>query len=357
MDFDDELSALRERIAHFNAGNALQKKGLAMMPLCFGISFTSTFLNQASALVHVYADGSVSVSTGAVDVGQGVKAKIQEVAARTFSIAPDRIRVENTNTTRIANASPTAASTAADMNGHATRLACLTILQRLRQMAARLLSCDRLEEITIEDETVYLDGNRTDLRWEALIQQTYLERVALSAHAHYATPGIYFDRREEKGRPFAYHVFGTAIVEVTLDCLRGTYQFDAIKVVHDAGASLHSIIDRGQVEGGVVQGLGWVTLEEVVHDEQGRLLTDNLTNYKIPDLYFAPDVQVRFLEHAENPAGLFHSKAIGEPPFMYGIGGYFALLEAMRAFHPNVKIRYDAPLTPEKVLMALYSKD
>jgi len=351
-----ELSALRKRIARFNAEHVLDKKGLAMMPLCYGISFTTTFLNQASALVHVYTDGSVSVSTGAIEVGQGVKAKIQAVAARTFAIAPERVKVENTNTTRIANASPTAASTAADMNGHATRFACLTILKRLRETAAKLLSCDRLEAIEIKDETVYLDGERTDLHWEQLIQQTYLERVGLSAHAHYATPNLYFDRSREKGEPFAYHVFGTVIVEVTLDCLRGTYRFDSMKVVHDAGTSLHPTIDRGQVEGGAVQGLGWMTLEEILHDDRGRLLTDNLTNYKIPDLYFAPEVHVRFLEHAENPGGLLNSKAIGEPPFLYGIAGYFALLKAMQNFRPEVKLVFDAPLTPEKTLMALYAE-
>ena len=351
-----ELSALEERIARFNAEHGLEKKGIARLPLCFGISFTSTFLNQASALVHVYTDGSVSVSTGAIEVGQGVKAKIQAVAARTFSIAPARIKVENTTTTRIANASPTAASTAADLNGHATRLACLTIAKRLQETAARLLSCDRPEAIGIIDEMVYLDGVRTDLRWEQLIAQTYLDRIGLSAHAHYATPQIYFDRNQEKGRPFAYHVFGTAIVEVTLDGLRGTYRFDSIKVTHDAGASLHPAIDRGQVEGGAVQGLGWLTLEEILSDAQGRLLTDTLTDYKIPDLYFAPEVHVHFLEQAENPEGLFHSKAIGEPPFLYGIAGYFALLKAMQHFRPEVKMDFAAPLTPEKVLMALYAE-
>ncbi|MBS1224480.1 MAG: xdhA [Proteobacteria bacterium] len=203
---------------------------------------------------------------------------------------------------------------------------------------------------------VYLDGVRTDLRWEQLIAQTYLDRIGLSAHAHYATPQIYFDRNQEKGRPFAYHVFGTAIVEVTLDGLRGTYRFDSIKVTHDAGASLHPAIDRGQVEGGAVQGLGWLTLEEILSDAQGRLLTDTLTDYKIPDLYFAPEVHVHFLEQAENPEGLFHSKAIGEPPFLYGIAGYFALLKAMQHFRPEVKMDFAAPLTPEKVLMALYAE-
>lgn len=348
------IENLRRKIQEFNAANLLQKKGLAWMPLCFGISFTSTFLNQAAALVHVYNDGSVSLSTAAVEMGQGVKAKIQQVAARIFSIDPGRIRVESTNTTRIANMSPTAASTGADMNGHATRLACLNILQRLKETAAKRLQESRPEEIEIVNEAVLLAGKKTDLDWEKLISAAYFDRVSLSSHAHYATPDIYFDRQTEKGCPFAYHVFGAAIVEATVDCLRGTYRIDTVRVVHDFGKSLDPLVDRGQVEGGIVQGMGWVTLEEVVHGKEGRLLTDTLSTYKVPDIHFAPqDIQIHFLENSDNPPGIFNSKAIGEPPFMYGIGAYFAVLNAMKAFRPNLQPELRAPLTPERVLLAL----
>lgn len=348
-----DLSAQRERIRQFNLGHALQKKGLALMPICFGISFTTTFLNQAQALVHVYADGSVGVSCSAVEMGQGVRQKIQWVAATTLGVATERVKLESTNTTRAANMSPTAASVGSDLNGQAVRTACLAILARLSGFAGRLLN-ERDDTFTLHDETLLRWGKPAGMTWTELVRMAYLDRVNLSAQAHYSTPNIAFDRQTGKGQPFAYHVFGTALVEATLDCLRGTYRIDTVQVVHDLGQSLAPLIDLGQVEGGIVQGLGWMTLEEIRHDNRGRLLTDNLTTYKIPDIYFAPEIHVHFLTDAENPSAIMSSKAVGEPPFMYGIGGYFALVQAMRAFRPDVVLDYDTPLTPEKVLMALY---
>lgn len=348
-----DLLAQRQRVRRFNAKHALQKKGLALMPICFGVSFTTTFLNQAQALVHVYADGSVGVSCSAVEMGQGVRQKIQWVAARTLGVALERIKLESTNTTRAANMSPTAASVGCDLNGQAVRTACLAILARLFGFLGRLLN-ENDDVFTLHDETVSRRGKSTDITWARLVRMAYLERVNLSAHAHYSIPNIGFDRNTEKGQPFSYHVFGTALLEATLDCLRGTYRIDTVRVVHDLGQSLAPLIDRGQVEGGIVQGLGWMMLEEIRHDDHGRLLTDNLTTYKIPDIYFAPEIHVHFLTDAENPAAVLSSKAVGEPPFMYGIGGYFAILQAMRAFRPDVDIAYDTPLTPEKVLLALY---
>lgn len=351
------FQSLRHEVQEFNSRNKWMKKGLAFMPVCFGISFTSTFLNQASALVHVYVDGSVSVSTCAVEMGQGVNAKIRQVPAHLFSIRPERIRLETTNTTRIANMPPTAASTGADLNGHATRLACLAILDRLKETAAKSLKGAAPHEIEIREETVYLAGKETELKWESLVGQAYFDRVSLSAQAHYATPGLYFDREKEKGEPFAYHVFGVAIVEVTLDCLRGNYRVDSVKVVHDFGKSLNPCIDLGQMEGGIVQGLGWMLLEELMHDGNGKLLTDTLSTYKVPDIHFAlGEIAVHFLEDSENPPGIFQSKAVGEPPFMYGIGAYFALLKAMKAFRADLPVRFNAPYTPEKVLLSLYGR-
>ncbi|MCL7421887.1 MAG: molybdopterin-dependent oxidoreductase [Methylobacter sp.] len=346
------LPRRQQAIDNFNAGHSLEKKALALMPICFGISFTATFLNQASALVHVYADGSVSVSCGAVEMGQGVKEKIRQVAARALAIDKARVKVESTNTARIANMSPTAASVGADLNGQATLLACQRILQGLKTVAARLAGGEP-EQISIEQEIVCLDGRPTATGWNKLVSEAYLSRTPLSAHAHYATPKVFFDRSTERGRPFAYHVYGCAAVEVTVDCLRGTYRVTDVSIVHDGGRSLAPEVDRGQVEGGVVQGLGWMTLEEVLHDGQGRLLTDSLTAYKIPDIHSAPDISVEFLD-GDNPAAVMHSKAVGEPPLMYGIGGYFALVKAIRAFNPDWQPGFSAPMTPEKVLLALY---
>ena len=353
---DFEWSKRQQAIDAFNAAHTLEKKAMAIMPICFGISFTATFLNQADALVHVYSDGSVSVSCGAVEMGQGVKAKIAKVVATTFGIGESRIKVESTNTTRIANMSPTAASTGADINGQAARIACLQIKQRLLSVAAALLENAEIKQLDIQNERIIFQEQPTDILWNKLVSQAYLSRTALSAYAHYATPDVFFDRTANKGHPFAYHVYGCASVEVTVDCLRGRYRIDRVSIVHDDGKPLDAMIDRGQIEGAVVQGLGWVTLEQVVYDQKGRLLTDNLSAYKIPDLHFAPEIEVEFLENADNPPGLLHSKAVGEPPLMYGIAGYFALAKAIQAFNPNWQADYNAPMTPEKVLLALYSK-
>jgi xanthine dehydrogenase large subunit len=347
---------LYESAASFNATSSQKKKGVAVMPVCFGISFTNTAMNQAGALVHVYSDGSVGVSTAAVEMGQGVNLKIQAVVARTFSINPERIKIETTNTTRVANTSPTAASSGADLNGKAAEIACKQVLERLKQVAAERMGHDDPGDLMIKDETVYLKNKKTDLTWSQLINHTYWKRVNLSAQGFYATPGIYFDRTREKGKPFAYHTFGTAIFQVTLDCLRGTYDVDAVRAVHDGGKSLNFLVDRGQAEGGIVQGIGWMTMEELLYREDGRLLTDNTSTYKIPDIKSTPvDIRIHFLENADNPNAVLNSKAIGEPPFMYGIGVYFAILDAMKAARPDKKLFFNSPITPEKVLGFLYS--
>lgn len=346
----------QQEISVFNAEHKLEKKAMAIMPICFGISFTASFLNQADALVHVYSDGSVSVSCGAVEMGQGVKTKITKVVAGTLGINQQRVKIESTNTSRVANMSPTAASTGADMNGQAARIACIQIKQRLLHAATGLLEIAEFSQLDIKNEQVLCEGRATDISWNKLITQAYLSRSALSAQAHYTTPDVFFDRSVNKGHPFAYHVYGCASVEVSVDCLRGRYRIERVSIVHDDGLPLDAMVDRGQIEGAVVQGLGWMTLEQVAYDQNGRLLTDNLSTYKIPDLHFAPDIEVRFLENAVNPPGLLHSKAVGEPPLMYGIAGYFALVKAIQAFNPHWQADYQAPMTPEQVLLALYSK-
>ncbi len=357
LELEFSVSQRQQVIDDFNATEPLQKKALALMPIAFGISFTALFLNQADALVHVYSDGSVIISTGAVEMGQGVKFKLQKVAAQTLGVAIERIKIDSTNTSRIANMSPTAASTGADINGQATRLACEQILKRLKQLAADCLKTKNLDKLKIQNERVLLAGKETALQWCQLVTQAYMTRCGLSAQAHYATPGLSFDRNKETGSPFAYHVYGCAALEVTVDCLRGRYQIDNVTLVHDAGKSLATDIDQGQVEGAAVQGIGWMTIEEIVYDQQGCLLSNNLTNYKIPDIYSAPDMQVKFLPNSTNAAGLLNSKAVGEPPFMYGIGVYFALQKAIQAFNPDYQAKFSAPMTPEKVLLALYSKN
>jgi len=321
-----------------NRTHAATKRGVAMMPVCFGISFTNTALNQARALVHVYHDGSVSVSTGAVEMGQGVNRKMRLVVARTLGIDPLRVRVDTTNTGRVANTSPTAASSGSDLNGEAARLAALQILERLRLVAAEKFGTNDLAEVD----------------WEELVQAAYWSRTDLSAHAHYATPNIGFDKQTETGKPFAYHVYGTAVCQVTLDCLRGTATLDEVKLVHDGGQSIDRGTDLGQVEGGLAQGLGWVLLEDLNYAPDGRLLNDTASKYKVPDIGFGPrNLEVQWLENAPNPRAVMGSKAVGEPPFMYGIGAYFALRQAILAARPDLDPDHVAPLTPERTLMLL----
>ncbi len=350
------FSTLKIVTENFNKENKLFKKGIAVMPICFGISFTNTFLNQASALIHIYTDGSIGVSTAAVEMGQGVNEKIKLAVAKTFSVNPQRIKIETTNTTRIANTSATAASSGADLNGNAAIKASKIILDRLLRFAAEQLNIEGIKNISIVDEKIYLNGKATDLSWNELILKSYMNRVNLSAHAYYSTPEIYFDKNINKGNPFAYHVYGTSITGVTLDCLRGIYEIDYVKVVHDFGKSIDHKIDLGQLEGGIVQGIGWLTMEEIKYSDKGKLLSNSLSTYKIPDIYSVPKIiDVEFLEDSENRFGPLKSKAIGEPPLMYGIGSYFAILNAMEAYRPNKYFEISAPITPEKVLMGLYS--
>ncbi len=219
-----------------------------------------------------------------------------------------------------------------------------------------MLLCN-VSEVSIENEIVLKNGKKTDILWEQLIETAFLDRIALTENGHYATPVIHFDKTKETGHPFAYHVYGTAVVTVTLDCIRGTYEFDDVKIVHDFGNSMNSIIDNGQVEGALMQGIGWVTMEELAFAKDGKLLSSSLTTYKVPDIYSAPkNVEITALKTEGPELALLRSKAVGEPPFMYGIGAYFALIKAIKAFNSNYKIDFDAPLTPEKVLMRLYQK-
>ncbi|MCB2379695.1 molybdopterin-dependent oxidoreductase [Hymenobacter sp. BT635] len=349
-----DLPKLRQEVDVFNQQNEQLKKGLSVMPICFGISFTKTPMNQARALVHIYTDGSVGVSTGAVEMGQGVNTKIAQVAAQTLGISPSRIKVESTNTTRVANTSPSAASATADLNGKATQMACEALRERLLRHAVLEYTLN-YEGLEIRDEQVLAAGVPADTNWEKLVSSAYWKRVSLTENAHYATPDIHFDPVTNQGYPFAYHVYGTAYTTVTLDCLRGTYTFDALRIVHDFGESMNPAIDLGQIEGGAVQGIGWMTMEELIYNEEGRLLSNSLNSYKIPDLYSVPQrIDVHFLETPGHPRAILRSKAVGEPPLMYGIGAYFAVRDAISAFRPAHRPTFSAPITPEKALLNLY---
>lgn len=360
-----DFAKLQAEADEFNTSSKYFKKGVAMMPVCFGISFTKTPMNQARSLVHVYTDGSVAVSTGAVEMGQGVNTKIAQVAAKMFGLDIAQVKVHTTNTLRIANTSPTAASAAADLNGKATQMACEAIKERLFAIAKDLVEAESVEDLSLENGFVYRNGECTSLGWQTLVMDAHVQRINLSEHAHYATPGIHFDWGTAEGHPFAYHVYGTAVVGVTVDCLRGRYEVDYVKCCHDFGSSMNTAVDHGQIEGGIVQGLGWMTMEEVVYDADGKLRSNALSTYKVPDIYSVPkEIAILPLETDRENLAVFNSKAVGEPPLMYGIGAYFAIRNAISAFSEKkppanargTDLQFDAPFTPEKVLLNLYSK-
>ena len=350
------LEKIEKEIADFNKENHQFKKGISMMPICFGISFTNTPMNHARALIHIYQDGSVGVSTGAVEMGQSVNTKMLQVASAALGINPSKVKLETTNTTRVANTSPTAASSTADLNGKAVLKACDLLIGRLKKVVANMLNVE-VNLISFKDDVVFVDDKKSEITWEEVISKAMLARVALSENAHYATPIIHFDKSKEKGHPFAYHVYGTAISTVTVDCLRGTYKIDAVQIIHDFGDSMNIGIDIGQVEGALAQGIGWMTLEEIAYGDDGRLLSNALSTYKVPDIFSGPKkLEVIPLETQGNVMAILKSKAVGEPPLMYGIGTYFAIQDAVKAFNKNYKSKFHSPFTPEKVLMALYEK-
>ena len=360
--FEDrfDLKKMQQDVDQFNKENIHLKKGLAVQPICFGISFTKTLMNQARSLVHIYTDGSVGITTGAVEMGQGVNTKIAQVAAHIFSLPIDKIRIYSTNTTRIANTSPSAASATADLNGKATLMACEAIKERLKKVVISIADTkEQNSDIEIRDGLVFLDSLETKITWQELISKAFEQRVSLSEHAHYATPDVHFDWSKGKGHPFSYHVYGTSVTQVTVDCIRGNYEIDFVKVVHDYGQSMNPMIDLGQIEGGIVQGIGWMTCEDVFYDEKGKLRSNALSTYKIPDIYAAPkEIDIIPLITDKENLAILQSKAVGEPPLMYGLGTYFAIENAIQSFNPTVPRRMNAPYTPEKVLLALYgSKD
>lgn len=348
-----ELRKLEAEVNQFNSQNKHFKKGISLMPISFGISFTKTPMNHARALVHIYQDGSVGVSTGSVEMGQGVNTKMLQIAAESFGVSPEKIKLESTNTTRVANTSPTAASATADLNGKALEKACNTLMGRLKNTVVKHYNVS-FDEIRIENNNV-LSPKGQLATWEELVETAFLDRVCLTENGHYATPVIHFDKEKEKGHPFAYHVYGTAITVVTVDCLRGRYEFDAVKIAHDFGKSMNTPVDRGQVEGATVQGMGWMTMEEIIYNKEGRLVSNALSTYKVPDIYSVPkELEIEAIDTEGHELAIKKSKAVGEPPFMYGIGAYFAIQNAVKAFNPNHSLKFDAPFTPEKVLMALY---
>lgn len=347
----------RDQVAQFNADHSHSKRGIAITPIKFGISFNKTEYNQAGALVHIYTDGSIQLNHGGTEMGQGLHTKVLGVAARTLGVSLARLRITPTTTDKVPNTSATAASTGSDLNGQAVKAACEILLARLRPVAAGLLDGEP-EDVVFADDAVFL-RSRPQLRLEfvAVVQAAYQQRVSLSTTGHYATPGLSWDPATGKGNPFHYFAFGAAVSEVEVDADTGVYRLLRIDILHDVGQSLNPGIDRGQIEGGFVQGLGWLTCEELRFGEDGRLLTDAPGTYKIPTLGDVPeDFRVGLYERAQAPqqVAVFGSKAVGEPPLMLAISAREAIREAVAAFADAPRrVELAIPATPEAIYRAI----
>jgi xanthine dehydrogenase large subunit len=352
-----DYRARRETIRAWNADSPVVKRGIALTPVKFGISFTATHLNQAAALVHVYTDGSVMLNHGGTEMGQGLFVKVAQVVAEELQIDVDRIRVTAADTSKVPNASATAASSGSDLNGKAAQAAARTLRERLVAFASAHFAVPP-EQVAFRDNHVRV-GPRT-LRFAELVQLAYLARVSLSATGYYRTPAIGYDRRTWRGRPFYYFAYGAAVSEVAIDTLTGENRVLRVDILHDVGRSLNPAIDLGQIEGGFVQGMGWLTTEELWWKEEGdgrgTLMTHAPSTYKIPVAGDVPPLfEARIYESGVNVEdSIFRSKAVGEPPLMLAISVFHALKDAIAAVGGHaLSPRLDAPATPEAVLTAI----
>ncbi|RPH95709.1 xanthine dehydrogenase molybdopterin binding subunit [candidate division KSB1 bacterium] len=356
----DYASLLRE-VDEFNETHPYVKRGIGILPIKFGISFTAPFLNQGSSLIHVYTDGSVSVSHGGVEMGQEVNTKVAQAAASELGVTLDRVRIETHNTKRTANTSPTAASTGADLNGNAARDAARQIIVRLRPFASVYLkskfdiSCTA-QRIVFSNNFVF-DSRHPDQRvpLSELAHAAWMKRIDLAAHGFYKTPGLKFDWKKGKGTPFAYFVFGCGLAVAEVDLLTGYFTLPKVYLIHETARSVNPAVDRGQIEGAFFQGFGWCTMEEVLHDGKGRNITPSLTTYKIPTIRELPDEwQIEMVQDERRQAGLMGSKAVGEPPFLYGQAVFFAIkhaIESLDNHHTEAELRF--PATPESIVTAV----
>lgn len=341
----------RKEIAEFNSDNTYLKKGLSLTPVKFGISFTATHMNQAGALVNVYGDGSIGLNHGGTEMGQGLYVKVAQVVADSFGVDLERVKITATTTAKVPNTSPTAASSGADLNGMAAKIAADEIRTRLAGFAATLFHSTP-DQVEFENGQVVV--GEESLAFEELVKKALFARVSLSSTGYYKTPEIQWDVATGTGKPFFYFAYGAAVSEVTIDCLTGEYKVDRVDILHDVGHSLNPAIDRGQIEGGFIQGMGWLTTEELKWDAKGRLRTHAPSTYKIPTATDTPDIfNVALFEGDGNKANtIYSSKAVGEPPLMLGISVFSALTNAVAEAIGDMP-KLNAPATPEAVLMAL----
>ncbi len=352
----EETSAYRERrreIDEHNAASELLKRGIALTPVKFGISFTATHFNQAGALLHVYSDGTVQLNHGGTEMGQGLFTKVAQVVAEELQIDIGRIRCTASDTARVPNASATAASSGSDLNGMAALAAARTIKERLREFAAAEYDVP-VGQVELRDGHVHVGQER--LTFAELAHRAWMGRVSLSSTGFYRTPKIHYDRSTLTGRPFYYFAYGAAVSEVVIDVLTGEYKVERVDILHDVGKSLNPAIDMGQIEGGFIQGMGWLTTEELWWNGKGELQTHAPSTYKIPVASDLPEAfNVALLRSGRNEEPTIHrSKAVGEPPFMLAISVFLALKDAVASVgRHRLSPRISGPATPEEVLMAI----
>jgi xanthine dehydrogenase large subunit len=341
----------RTAVASFNAGSRFLKRGIALTPVKFGISFTNIMLNQAGALVHVYHDGTVHLNHGGTEMGQGLFTKVAQVVAEEFGIDLDRVQITATNTDKVPNASATAASSGSDLNGMAAQAAARAIKTRMIAFAAAETSVPP-EQISFHDNQVSI-GSRA-ISFHEMARRAWEGRISLSSTGFYSTPKIHWDREKATGRPFYYFAYGAACSEVVVDITTGEMRALRTDILHDVGRSLNPALDLGQVEGGFVQGMGWLTTEELVFHEDGRLLTHAPSTYKIPCSSDVPaDLRVALFKNSNREETIYRSKAVGEPPLMLGISVFAAIADALHSLAPGKPVPLDAPATAESILRAV----
>jgi xanthine dehydrogenase large subunit len=355
VDQIERSSAYRDRrkaIAEFNASSPIIRRGIALTPVKFGISFTLTHLNQAGALVHLYRDGSIALNHGGTEMGQGLFVKVAQVVAEEFGVSLDRVKITATSTAKVPNTSPTAASSGSDLNAQAALAASRTIKDRLYAFIEEQWSVSR-DRIAFRDNHVVVNNRALDLAEVATA--AHAARVQLSASGFYRTPKIGWDRDKKSGRPFLYFAYGAACSEVTIDTMTGEMRLDRVDILHDVGRSLNPAVDIGQIEGGFVQGLGWLTTEELVWDSAGRLATHAPSTYKIPTATDVPaDFRIALFESGGNREDtIYRSKAVGEPPLMLALSVFSAISDAIVSLKPAGFPRLSAPATPEAIMRAI----
>ncbi len=352
-----DYRARRDAVQRFNAEHETLKRGIALTPVKFGISFTATHLNQAGALLHVYTDGTVHLNHGGTEMGQGLFTKVAQVVAEELQIDIDRIKITASDTSKVPNASATAASSGSDLNGKAAQAAARTIKSRLTRFAAEHFRVAE-SEVTFRNNAITA-GSET-VTFAELVHLAWFARVSLSSTGFYRTPKIHYDRSTFSGRPFFYYAYGAAVTEVLIDTLTGEYRMLRVDILHDCGRSLNPAIDLGQIEGGFIQGAGWLTSEELAWNADGALTTHAPSTYKIPVCSDLPeDFRVEILESGKNREDtIFRSKAVGEPPLMLALSVFFALRDAVAACGPAAcRPPLSAPATPEAVLDAAMAVD